>query len=180
MTFREGCFIIRNWMQVLKWRSWDFLSPLILQKMKEDNISQLGDYDVSFCVQQYTHGSCYISSSNFKSFDQFNTPQTAWNFRHLLNCGTIVGMLSAHPMRLHYQPMRLWILLCSNNYILSTLKPIPSGIYWNDKAPFWQEQTLVGKWIRQFQTAHFFFFKPESFWYSFEILKQNINISWVF
>ena len=61
----------------------------MLQKMKEDNISQLGDYEVPFCEQQYTRGSCYISSSNFKSFDQFNTPQTAWNFRHLLSCGTI-------------------------------------------------------------------------------------------
>ena len=39
------------------------LSPLILQKMKEDNISQLGDYDVPFC-EQYTHGSFYISFSN--------------------------------------------------------------------------------------------------------------------
>ena len=58
-----------------KWSSWDFLSPLILQKMKEDNISQSGDYDAPFCEQQYTHGSCYISLFKFKSFDQFNTPQ---------------------------------------------------------------------------------------------------------
>ena len=29
---------------------------LILQKMKEDNISQLGDYDAPFCEQQYMHG----------------------------------------------------------------------------------------------------------------------------
>ena len=57
--------------------------------MKEDNISQLGDYDALFC-EQYTHGSCYISLFKFKSFDQFNTPQTASNFRHLLSCGTIV------------------------------------------------------------------------------------------
>ena len=28
--------------------------------MKEDNISQLGDYDAQFCEQQYTHESCYI------------------------------------------------------------------------------------------------------------------------
>ena len=56
--------------------------------MKEDNISQLGDYDAPFCEQQYTHGSCYISLFKFKSFDQFNTPQTASNFRHLLSCGT--------------------------------------------------------------------------------------------
>ena len=30
-------------------------------KIKDDNISQLLDYDVPFCEQQYTHGSCYIS-----------------------------------------------------------------------------------------------------------------------
>ena len=59
--------------------------------MKEDNISQLGDYDTPFCEQQYTHGFCYISLFKFKSFDQFNTPQTASNFRHLLSCGTIVA-----------------------------------------------------------------------------------------
>ena len=57
--------------------------------MKEDNISQLGDYDGPFCEQQYTHGSCYISLFKFKSFDQFKTPQTASDFRHLLSCGII-------------------------------------------------------------------------------------------
>ena len=57
--------------------------------MKEDNISQLGDYDVPFCERQYTHGSCHISLFKFQSFDQFNTSQTASNFRHLLSCGTI-------------------------------------------------------------------------------------------
>ena len=57
--------------------------------MKEDNISQLGDYDASFYEQQYTYGSCDISLFKFKSFDQFNTSQTASNFRHLLSCGTI-------------------------------------------------------------------------------------------
>ena len=59
--------------------------------MKEDNISQLDDYYASFCEQQYTHGSCYISLFKFKSFDQFNTPQNSSNFRHLLSCGTIGG-----------------------------------------------------------------------------------------
>ena len=59
--------------------------------MKEDNIIQLGDYDMPFF--EYTHGSCYISLK-FKSFDQFNTPPpppppTASIFRHLLSCGTI-------------------------------------------------------------------------------------------
>ena len=58
-------------------------------KMKEDNISKLGDYDVPFCEQQYTHGSCCISLFKFNSFDQFITPQTASNFRHLLSCGII-------------------------------------------------------------------------------------------
>ena len=43
--------------------------------MKEDDISQLGDYDAKFCEQQYTHGPCYISLFKFKSFDQFNPPE---------------------------------------------------------------------------------------------------------
>ena len=43
--------------------------------MKEDNNSQLGDYDVLFCEQQYTHGSCYISLFKFKSFDQLIPPE---------------------------------------------------------------------------------------------------------
>ena len=38
--------------------------------MEEDNISQLGDYEVPFCEQQYMHGSCYISLFKFKSLDQ--------------------------------------------------------------------------------------------------------------
>ena len=42
--------------------------------MKEDNISQLGDYDTLFCEQQYMHGSCYISLFKFKSFDQLIPP----------------------------------------------------------------------------------------------------------
>ena len=62
--------------------------------MKEDNISQLGDYEAPFCEQQYTHGSCYTSLFKFKSFDQFNTPRTASDFRHLLSCGTIAGIES--------------------------------------------------------------------------------------
>ena len=38
--------------------------------MKEDNISQLCDYDAPFCEQQYKHGPCYITLFKFKSFDQ--------------------------------------------------------------------------------------------------------------
>ena len=45
-----------------------------IEDVKEDNISQLSDYDAPFCEQQHTHGSCYISLFKFKSFDQFNTP----------------------------------------------------------------------------------------------------------
>ena len=43
--------------------------------MKENNISQLGDYDMPFCEQQYTHRSCYISQFKFKSFDQIIPPK---------------------------------------------------------------------------------------------------------
>ena len=43
--------------------------------MKEDNISQLGDYDAPFCEQQYTHGSHYISLFKLKSFDQLIPPK---------------------------------------------------------------------------------------------------------
>ena len=48
--------------------------------MKEDNISQLGDYDAPFCEQQYTHGSCYISLFKFKSFDQLIPPPNCLKF----------------------------------------------------------------------------------------------------
>ena len=43
--------------------------------MKEDNISQLGDYDAPFCEQQYTHESCYSCLSKFKSFNQLIPPK---------------------------------------------------------------------------------------------------------
>ena len=55
--------------------------------MKEDNISQLGDYD-THSVNNNTRMSCYISFFKFKSFHEFNNPQIASNFRHLLSCGT--------------------------------------------------------------------------------------------
>ena len=41
----------------------------------KDNISQLGDYDMSFCEQQYKHGSYCISLFKLKSFGQFDTPK---------------------------------------------------------------------------------------------------------
>ena len=87
MTFRERCFVIRNWMQVLKWSSLDFLSPLVLQKMKEDNISQLGDYVAPFWEQQYTQGSCYISLFKFKSLDSLITP----NLSQILDIYSVVA-----------------------------------------------------------------------------------------
>ena len=43
--------------------------------MKENIISQLGDYDVLFCEKKHTHGSCYISLFKFKSFDQLIPPK---------------------------------------------------------------------------------------------------------
>ena len=46
-------------MQVLK--TWDFLSPLVLQKMK---VSQLDHYDEPFYQLQYTHGFCLFVCSN--------------------------------------------------------------------------------------------------------------------
>ena len=52
-----------------------FYHHIILQKMKEDNISRLGDYDASFCEQLYTRGSCYISLFKFKSFNQLIPPK---------------------------------------------------------------------------------------------------------
>ena len=73
--------------------------------MKEDNISQLGDHCAPFCEQQYTHGSCYISLFKFKSFDQFNTTQTASNFRHLLSCGTIDYMPTANDKSFFVSPV---------------------------------------------------------------------------
>ena len=45
------------------------------QFYKDENISQLGDYDGPFCKQQYSHGSCHISLFKLKSFDEFNTPK---------------------------------------------------------------------------------------------------------
>ena len=55
--------------------------------MKEDNTSQLGDYDAPFCEQQYTHGSLF--KFKIQIIWSVNTLQTASNFRHLLSCGTI-------------------------------------------------------------------------------------------
>ena len=42
--------------------------------MKEDNVSQLGDYDAPF-YEQYRHGSCYISLFKFEPFDQLIPPK---------------------------------------------------------------------------------------------------------
>ena len=74
--------------------------------MEEDNISQLGDYDVPFCEQQYMHGSFYISLFKFISFDQFNTPQTASKFRHFLSCGTTVP--SESSSQADFDPVLEW------------------------------------------------------------------------
>ena len=57
--------------------------------MKEDNISQLGDYDAPF-YEQYRHdGSCCISLFKFRSLDQLIPPKLPQILGHLLSCGTI-------------------------------------------------------------------------------------------
>ena len=60
----------------------DFLSPSILQKMKEDNISQLGDYEGPLCQIQIISSVLYPPLPPQK--------KTASNFRHVLSCGTKV------------------------------------------------------------------------------------------
>ena len=57
--------------------------------MKENNISQLSDYDAPFCEQQYTHGPCYISLFKLKSFDQFNPPK----LHQILDTYSVVALL---------------------------------------------------------------------------------------
>ena len=63
--------------------------------MKEDNISQLGDYDVLFCEQQYTHGSCYISLFKLKSFDQLISPKLP----QILDIYSVVALYSTSTVR---------------------------------------------------------------------------------
>ena len=60
--------------------------------MKEDNISQLVDYDALFFEQQYTHGSCYISLFKFKPFDQFNTPPPPPQLPQILDIYSVVAL----------------------------------------------------------------------------------------
>ena len=86
----------RHWGVISKVKLMRLVITINFAKMKKDNVSQLGDYDLSFCEQQYIHGSCLISLFKFKSFGQLITPspppapfQTASNFRHLLSCSTI-------------------------------------------------------------------------------------------
>ena len=61
-------------MQVIIESSSHFLSPLSLQKMKEDNISQLGDYE-PLSVNSNTRMGLVISLFKFKSFDQLIPPK---------------------------------------------------------------------------------------------------------
>ena len=72
--------------------------------MKEDNISQLGDYDIMtrHSVNDNIRMGLVISLClNSNPFDQFNTPQTASYFRHLLSCGTVVSAFSLIKTRRH-------------------------------------------------------------------------------
>ena len=46
---------------LLKWSSWDFLSPLVLQRINEDNFNKSDDNDAPLCERQYAHGSCCLT-----------------------------------------------------------------------------------------------------------------------
>ena len=60
-------------------------------------------------VKNNTGMSFYFSLSKFKLFDQFNSPQTASNFRHLLSCATIVRSYLDFLLSFNY-PLRVLIL----------------------------------------------------------------------
>ena len=64
------------------------LSLSALQKMKEDNISQLGDYDAPCYEQQYMHGLVISLCSNSNHLISL-IPPNCLIFRHLLSCCTI-------------------------------------------------------------------------------------------
>ena len=59
--------------------------------MKEDHISQLGDYDAPF-REQYTHGSCYFSLFKFKSFDQLLLPPPPPQLPQILDIYSVVAL----------------------------------------------------------------------------------------
>ena len=62
---------------------------MILQTMKEDNISKLGNYEAPFYEQQYMHESCYISCLNSNQLNSLIPSHAVLNFRHSLSSGTI-------------------------------------------------------------------------------------------
>ena len=51
MSFQEGCFETRNRNASTYVKLLRLLSPLVLQKMKENYFSQLDDYDEPICEQ---------------------------------------------------------------------------------------------------------------------------------
>ena len=68
-SFREGCFMISNWMQVP-------LRPFVTISLRKINVNNLSEYDVPFSAQQYTHGSSKIYLFKYKSFDSSNPPES--------------------------------------------------------------------------------------------------------
>ena len=51
-------------MQVFNGSSCDFLSPLVLQKISEDNFNELNDYDAPFCEDNTRAGLLISLCSN--------------------------------------------------------------------------------------------------------------------
>ena len=78
-------------MQVLYDAFETFFVTRSLRNINEDDLNERGDYGVPFSEQQYTHGSCYIYISLCLNANSLISliPRMAFNFRHLLSCGTI-------------------------------------------------------------------------------------------
>ena len=72
-TFREGCFVVSNLMQVL-YDALETFDHHSLGKINEDDLNEWDDYGVPFSEQQYTHRSCYISLFKCKYFDKSDPP----------------------------------------------------------------------------------------------------------
>ena len=83
---------------------------------------------ISLCTglsKAVKYGITMVSSGNINREIQLIIDVIDYN---MLKGKYLLGILSAYPMRLHNQPMRLQMLLCGDKHI-STLKPTSTGIY---------------------------------------------------